>query len=82
MLHKSVFLCFDMYRDHLTLLILIVLSPHRSCQEVEIVLCQLTASCIASVGIEGKVGHEVVGDGIADELAGDLVEVGNEEVRL
>ena len=38
--------------------------------------------CIASVGIEGEVGHEVVGYGIADEFARDMVEVGNEEVRL
>ena len=45
-------------------------------------MCQLPASCIASVGIEGEVGHEVVGYGIADELAGDTVEDGNEEVGL
>ena len=43
---------------------------------------QLSASCIASVGVEGKVGHEVVGYGITDELAGDMVEVGDEEVGL
>ena len=45
-------------------------------------MCQLSASCIASVGIEGEVGHEIVGYGVADELAGYMVEVGNEEVGL
>ena len=45
-------------------------------------MCQLSASCIASVGIEGEVGHEVVGYGVADELTGYMVEVGNEEVGL
>lgn len=61
---------------------LIVLSPQRSCQKVKVVLCQLSATCVASAGIEGEVGHEVVGYGIADELSGDMVEVGNEEVSL
>ena len=61
---------------------LIILSPQRSSQEVEVVLCQLPASSVASVGVEGKVGHELVGDGITDEIAGDLVEVGNEEACL
>lgn len=56
--------------------------PQCPCQEVEVVLCQLPASCVALVGIEGEVGQEVVGDGVADELAGDTVEVGDEEVGL
>ena len=56
--------------------------PQCPCQEVKVVLCQLPAPCVAVVGIEGEVRHEVMGDGIADELAGDTVEVGNEEVRL
>ena len=38
--------------------------------------------CIASVGIEGEVGHEVVGYGIADELARHLLNIGNKKVRL
>lgn len=45
-------------------------------------MCQLSASCIASVGIEGKVGNEIVGYGVADELTWYKVEVGNEEMRL
>ena len=45
-------------------------------------MCQLPASCVALVGIEGEVGHEVVGDGIADKLTGYMIQVGNEEVRL
>ena len=45
-------------------------------------MSQLSALDVALVGIEGEIGHEVVGDGIADELAGDTVEVSYEEVRL
>ena len=45
-------------------------------------MSQLSALDVALVGIEGEIGHEVVGDGIADELSGDSVEVSYEEVRL
>lgn len=45
-------------------------------------MCQLSATGIAFCCVEGEVGHEVVGYDIADELAGDTVEVGNEEVGL
>ena len=62
--------------------LLIILSFQRPCQEVKVVLCQLSATCIASVGIEGEVGHEVVGYGIADELARHLLNIGNKKVRL
>ena len=34
------------------------------------------------VGIEGEVGHEVVGYGVADELTGYMIQVGDEEVGL
>lgn len=34
------------------------------------------------VGIEGEVGHEVVGYGIADEIARHLLNIGNKKVRL
>ena len=61
---------------------LIILSPQRSCQEVEVFLCQLSAPCIALIGIEGEVGQEVVGDGVADELTGYMIQVGDEEVGL
>ena len=58
------------------------MSPQRSCQKVEVVLCQLPASCVALVGIEGEVGQEVVGDGVADELTGYMIQVGDKEVGL
>ena len=61
---------------------LILLSSQRPCQEVKIVLCQLFASCIAAVGIEGEVWHHAVGNDVADELAWHLVYVGYEEVGL
>ena len=61
---------------------LIILSSQRLCQEVKVVLCQLSASCIALVGIEGEVGREVVGYGIADELVWHLLNIGNKKVRL
>ena len=43
---------------------------------------QLSASCIASVGIEGEVGHEVVGYGITNELTRHLLNIGNKKARL
>ena len=58
------------------------MSSQRPCQEVEGVLWQLPASCVALVGIEGEVGQEVVGDGVADELTGYMIQVGDEEVGL
>ena len=61
---------------------LVILSSQRPCQEVKVALCQLSASCIASVGIEGEVGHEVVGYDVADKFAWHLVYVGYEEVGL
>ena len=61
---------------------LVILSSQRPCQEVKVVLCQLSASCIALDGIEGEVGHEVVGYGIADELTRHLLNIGNKKVRL
>ena len=42
----------------------------------------MQASCVALVGIEGEVGHEVMADGIADELTGYMIQVGDEEVGL
>ena len=38
--------------------------------------------CIASVGIEGEVGHEVVGYGITNELTRHLLNIGNKKARL
>lgn len=61
---------------------LVILSSQRPCQEVKVALCQLSASCIAAVGIEGEVGHEVVGYDVADKFAWHLVYVGYEEVGL
>lgn len=61
---------------------LVILSSQCPCQEVEVILCQLPAPCVAVVGIEGEVGQEVVGDGVADELTGYMIQVGDEEVGL
>lgn len=70
---------------HITILrkcSLVILPSQRPCQEAEVVLCQLSATGVTSVGIEGEVGHEIVGYGVADELTGYMVEVGDEEEGL